>query len=298
MGLSAADCIAVMDADLQHDETLLPEMFRLLRAGDCDLVVGSRYHSGGGIGEWSPERAKLSRFGTRLSGWIARTPVSDPLSGFFMLRREVYEAAVRRMTGTGFKILLDLLLSSPERLRVKELPYVFRPREHGESKLDVLVGLEYLALLVEKSVGRFLPVSFVFYVLVGLTGLVFHVALLASFYKGLDQPFWISQAIATIAAICTNFLINNFVTFRSRRLKGAHLLPGVVMYGLICAIGAIANVEVAGYLYGHSIPWWAAGIVGAGIGAVWNYAVSKQVVWGWAVALLQTRAGSNGRNRA
>jgi len=289
MGISAAEFIAVMDADLQHDEMLLPSMLATLRNEPCDLVIGSRYHSHGGIDGWSSDRACLSRMGTQLSSWITKVPVSDPLSGFFMLRREVYESAVRQMSGTGFKILLDFLLSAPAPLRVRELPYVFRQRLHGESKLDVMVGLEYLTLLLEKTAGRFLPVSFVFYLLVGLSGLAFHLALLALMHVALSQQFWISQAVATAGAMCTNFVINNLATFRHRRLKGANLLPGIMLYAVICGFGAVANVEVADYLFEKSVPWWLAGVVGAGIGAVWNYAVSKQVVWGWAVQVLQRR---------
>ncbi|MFY8216100.1 MAG: polyprenol monophosphomannose synthase, partial [Chthoniobacterales bacterium] len=178
MSVSAAEFIAVMDADMQHDESKLAEMLQILMAGDADVVVGSRYTSDGSVGDWNATRQLVSRVATRIGCLLSRAQVTDPMSGFFMLRRDVYEATVRRMSGKGFKILLDLLMSSPAPLRVREVSYTFRPRIRGESKLDVVVALEYLYLIIEKAIGRYVPVRFVLYVCVGLTGLAFHLIVL------------------------------------------------------------------------------------------------------------------------
>ncbi len=290
MSASAADYLAVMDADLQHDETILPGMLRaLVEDASVDLAVGTRYSEGGGVGTWSKSRQFVSRFATLIEKCILRTPLSDPMSGFFALRRSVYEETVRRMTGKGFKILLDIVLSAGRPLRTREFSYTFRTRQFGESKLDIVVGLEYLYLLLDKTFGRFLPVRFLLYVLAGMTGLLLHVAVLALLFKGLGQTFVVSQTAATLVAMVSNFLVNNAITFRSVRLKGPMLPVGLASYMAICAVGAVVNVQVAEYLFTSAISWWIAGVTGALIGAVWNYAVSTQIVWTWLPQVLKNR---------
>jgi dolichol-phosphate mannosyltransferase len=282
MCATGAQLLAVMDADLQHDETILPEMVGAFRENpQLDLAVGTRYAGEGGVGEWSKSRHLLSRLGTMMEKAVLRTPLSDPMSGFFVIRRTTFEEAVRNSTGKGFKILLDLVLSAQRRLEIREFSYVFRPRERGESKLDLLVGLEFLYLLAEKTFGGLIPVRFLVYSLVGLTGLALHLAILFLLHQVLDWSFAPAQWMATLAAMVSNFLINNNITYRAQRLRGGSLLPGGALYIAICMVGAVTNVQVAQYLFGMGIPWWFAGIAGAGIGAVWNYAVSTQIVWTW-----------------
>lgn len=279
---SGAELLAVMDADLQHDERILPKMAEALRDDpELDLAVGTRYAGEGGVGEWSKSRHALSQLATKMEKLLLRTDLSDPMSGFFIIRRTAFEASVRRTTGKGFKILLDLVLSAPQSLKLREFSYVFRPRERGESKLDLLVGLEYLYLLVEKLFGGLIPVRFFVYSLVGMSGLVLHLVVLALLHKVLGWEFVPAQWGATLTAMVSNFLVNNLITYRAQRLKGVALLPGMVLYMSICLLGAIANVQVASYLLETGIPWWFAGVAGAGIGAVWNYAVSSQIVWTW-----------------
>lgn len=288
MASSTADLFAVMDADLQHDESLLPRMIAAFEEDpSLDLVVGTRYAAQGGVGNWSKSRHFVSRFATRIEKALLRTPLSDPMSGFFVLRREVFEETVRQMTGKGFKILLDLVLSADRNLKTREFPYEFRARVYGESKLDIVVGLEYLFLLADKTLGRVVPVSFVLYVLAGLSGLLLHLVFLGVLYRLAGLPFVKAQLLATIVAMISNFLVNNAVTFRSRRLRGFRLFVGLSAYVAICAFGAVVNVQAAEHLYRHAIHWWFAGAAGAMIGAVWNYAVSTQIVWTWLPSVLR-----------
>ncbi len=290
MASSAADIFAVMDADLQHDETVLPKMIAAFGEDSrLDLAVGTRYAGEGGVGNWSKSRQFVSRFATLIEKSVLRTPLSDPMSGFFVLRRGLFEETVHHMTGKGFKILLDIVLSTGRELRTKEFPYEFRARQHGESKLDVVVGLEYLYLLVDKTLGRIVPVSFVLYVLAGLSGLLLHLLILGCLYRGAGIHFVNAQLTATLVAMVSNFLVNNAVTFRSRRLKGVQLAAGLTAYMAICALGAVVNVQSAEYLYENAIPWWFAGATGALLGAVWNYAVSTQIVWTWLPSILRKK---------
>ena len=277
---SHAPFLAVMDADLQHDESILPAMVETLRQNESDIIVGSRYIAGGQIDQdWSAQRQRISRVATNLGQRLIRAHVADPMSGFFMLRRELFWEIVHHLSGRGFKILLDLLASSPRPLRVKELPYTFRPRSAGESKLDSLVAMEYGTLLLDKLVGRILPLRFILFVLVGCNGAILHLAILGGLHRGLGYPFWLAQATASVCAMVLNFALNNLLTYRDRRLRGRQLVLGLLLFIVVCAIGAFTNVKIAEYLFLQHVPWWLAGLIGAGIGAVWNYAVSAQFVW-------------------
>jgi len=289
MASSAADVFAVMDCDLQHDETILPKMLTAFEEDpDLELAVGTRYAGeGGGVGNWSRARVFISRFATNLGSLARKTELSDPMSGFFAIRREVFEQTVRQMTGKGFKILLDMVLSAGRPLKTREFSYEFRTRQHGESKLDIVVGFEYLYLLADKIFGRFVPVSFVVYVLAGLSGLFLHLATLGILFRYVGIAFVTAQLTATLVAMVSNFLVNNSVTFRQQRLKGAMLLPGLLAYIAICGLGSIVNVQASEYLFENRIPWWFAGAAGALVGAVWNYAVSTQIVWTWLPGILR-----------
>ena len=289
MASSVADIFAVMDCDLQHDEAILSKMVAAFEEDpSLELAVGTRYAGeGGGVGEWSKVRIFISRLATSLGSLARKTELSDPMSGFFAIRREVFEETVRQMTGKGFKILLDMVLSVGRPLKTREFSYEFRTRQHGESKLDIVVGFEYLYLLADKIFGRFVPVSFVVYVLAGLSGLFLHLAALGILFRYVGIAFVTAQLTATLVAMVSNFLVNNSVTFRQQRLKGAMLLPGLLAYIAICGLGAIVNVQASEYLFENHIPWWFAGAAGALVGAVWNYAVSTQIVWTWLPGILR-----------
>jgi dolichol-phosphate mannosyltransferase len=278
---STASYVAVMDADLQHDEQLLPHMLKTLKSEPTvDAVVGSRYVEQGGIDIWSWHRRRLSSIAIRIARSILRVPIADPMSGFFMIRREAFQGSVRRLSSMGFKILLDLLASSPRPLQVKELPFHFRERYAGESKFDALIGWEYLMLLADKIIGHIIPVRFFVFALVGAVGLVVHLALLWLCLNSMGLSFEISQATATGVAIIGNFTLNNWLTYHDRRLTGWRFVSGLVSFALICSFGALANVGIASFLFNqqHSF-WWVAGIAGAAISAVWNYAVTSTFTW-------------------
>jgi len=276
---TGAPFLAVIDADLQHDETILPRMLEALRERDLDIVVGSRFAAGGSVGGFSGRRLLLSRLGRLFSRAISRAELNDPMSGFFVLRRSFFEETVRQLSGQGFKILLDLFASAPRPVRFAEVPFTFRPRHSGESKLNTLVVLDYVILLSDKLLGSPVPARFVVFSLVGLFGLVVHLLVLALAYKALLVPFFGAQLIATFTAMTMNFNLNNRLTWRDRRLAGSDLIYGHLSFYAVCGIGAIANVQVAQMLYDHRVPWLLAGLIGALISSVWNYGVSSIVTW-------------------
>jgi dolichol-phosphate mannosyltransferase len=276
---SVAPYCAVMDADLQHDETVLPRMLEALRTGSYDLAIGSRYSAGGDLGELSGRRVGISKLATRVSRVICKADIADPMSGFFMVRREAFEAAMRRLSGQGFKILLDLLASSPRPLRVVELGYRFRQRRHGESKLDTLVAWEFGMLLADKLVGHAIPVRFVLFATIGAIGLVVHLVVLRLALTLLALDFTPAQTSAALVAMTSNFFLNNLFTYRDQRLMGWRLLRGLVSFYLICGLGLIANVGVAAYTFAQHERWWIAGVAGVVVGSVWNYAISSVFTW-------------------
>ncbi len=280
-GIQAASApyIAVMDADLQHDESLLPKMLEKIRSEGLDAVVASRYCAGGSVGEWDSSRASMSRIATMLSRWVVKTHLTDPMSGFFMMRREAFAKAVRRLSGEGYKILLDVFASSPTPLRFAELPYTFRAREAGESKLDSAVLWEYLILIVDKKFGHIVPARFVLFSLVGLSGVLVHFASLWILYNGLHSGFVAAQTIATFVAMTSNYALNNLLTYRDCRRRGLSFFIGLISFYLVCSVGIIANVGVANFAFQRNYTWWLAGGAGALVGTVWNYAASAIFTW-------------------
>jgi dolichol-phosphate mannosyltransferase len=274
---SAAPYVAVMDGDLQHDEALLPEMLAKIKAERLDIVVASRHVSEGSLGEWRQARVRISDFATRLSRMVVKAELSDPMSGFFIIERMAFAGAMRRLSGQGFKILLDLFASTPRPFAFAELPLRFRQRVHGESKLDTLVAWEYLMLLVQKLIGPAVPVRFLLFSLIGGLGVGVHLATLRS-VLAVGASFAVAQGVATVVAMTGNFLLNNLFTYRDRRLRGWRVLSGLASFYAVCGAGAAANVGIAAYVAGgHS--WWLAGLAGAAVSVVWNYAMSSIFTW-------------------
>ncbi len=276
---SCAPYLAVMDGDLQHDERILPQMLRLLRDDECEIAVGSRYVDGGGVGTWNEKRASQSRLATKIARRVLKADLSDPMSGFFMLKRDVLDRCVRQLSGIGFKILFDIFASSPAPLRFKEVPYTFRTRSEGESKMDAHAVWDYGMLLLDKLIGRYVPVRFVAFTLVGGIGVGVHLAVVAALYVWRDMGFVPAQAIATYVAMTFNYAVNNVLTYRDRQLKGWGWWRGLVTFTLACSVGALANVGIASYIFESQSQWLLAAFAGILVGAVWNYAVTMVYTW-------------------
>ena len=272
--------VAVIDADMQHDERLLIQMLSALRSGQYDLVVGTRYTGDGGVGDWDRQRQAISWIATQLSALVVRADLSDPMSGFFMIRREIFDASLRQLSLQGYKILLDIVASAPKPPRIKEFPYVFRTRQHGESKLDALVTLEYLMLLLDKMFGRWVPAKFILFMTIGGLGVFVHMGVLTLLMKAVGASFIVAQSAATIVAMTFNFFLNNTLTYRDKRLRGFwHVLGGLISFYLVCSVGAVSNVGIANALFSHNYSWWIAAVGGIVVGAVWNYAASSVFTW-------------------
>lgn len=276
---SSAQVVAVMDGDLQHDESRLPALIDAVAGGGCDLAVGSRHVEGGSNqGLANAWRHALSDGGIWLAQRFMPVRLTDPMSGFFAIRQDRFRQIAPFLAATGFKILLDLVLSSPTPLKVQEIPCGFRARVAGESKLDVVVMLQFGALLVDKLCHGLVPLRFIAFCGVGFAGVLTNLVIMRlALLAGAD--FSLAQGVGTVVAMIVNFFLDNTVTYRDRRLKGARAARGLLLFMLVCSVGAVANIGIARLLYdqGHMIT--EASVAGAIMAAVWNYAMSSTIVW-------------------
>jgi dolichol-phosphate mannosyltransferase len=276
---SSAPFAAVIDADLQHDETQLPKMLALLQGGEADLVVGSRYVEGGSADSFNKHRAGASQLATEVAKRVLRVKIADPMSGFFMIRKDRFEQLAPKLSTQGFKILLDIVATARGELRAIEIPYTFGSRLHGESKLDSMVALDFLGLVLAKLTHDVVSLRFLLFAMVGSIGLFVHFAALFIALEVFGMPFPEAQACGAFLAMTSNFILNNFLTYRDQRLKGFGILRGLLLFYLVCSVGLLANVGVAFSVYDQEPIWWLAGAAGALMGVVWNYAMSGLFVW-------------------
>ncbi|MDZ7823419.1 MAG: glycosyltransferase family 2 protein [Ahrensia sp.] len=280
MMAASAPVVAIMDADMQHDETRLPIMMAEIKNG-ADLVIGSRYAAGGNhvSGFQQKSRAKGSELATKMANFITGNHTSDPMSGFFMMTRHAADKAATSVSHDGFKILFDIVSRYGDDLKIAEVPFRFKERVEGESKLGALVTIQFLGLLVSRLTGGIVPMRFLLYALVGFTGLGVHMATLFSLTNGFGINFAAAQLVAAFFAMTSNFLLNNQITYAHRKLKGERFWFGLLTFYAVCSIGALANVSIAVNILAFNQSTAIAGFVGAVMNAVFNYAVTKLVTW-------------------
>lgn len=277
---TSAPYAAVLDGDMQHDETRLKEMLDILKNDRADVAVGSRYVNGGGVGDWDANRLQMSRIATGMSRLLTGIKLSDPMSGFFMVRTAQFRQRADGLSGVGFKILLDFLATPGRKLRLEEVPFEFRTRKFGESKLNNKVLLQFLELLIDKTVGNYIPTKFAMFSIVGAFGVLVHILVLAALFKWNGVSFLNAQIGATLLAMTTNFFVNNFFTYYDRKIRGWAMLRGWFSFCMVSLVGALANVGVAVYLFeSMSTVWFASAFAGILVSASWNFAVSALFIW-------------------
>lgn len=278
---TTAPVAAVIDGDLQHDETRLKAMLQTMRDEDADVVVGSRYVGGGSTGDWDETRIAMSKLATRIAAALTGVTLTDPMSGFFMVRTDTFREHAGDLSGAGYKTLLDLLATRGAAFEVREIPYEFRSRQAGESKLDTRVLLDFMELLIAKTVGRYVPTRFVMFSMVGGLGVLVHMSIVTVLFGTAGVGFGLAQGIATLCAMVANFFVNNVLTYRDRRITGWRLIPGLLSFCAVSAVGAVANVGVAIYIFDamSGQAWVLPALAGIVVGAAWNYAASALYTW-------------------
>lgn len=282
MCATAAPFVAVMDADHQHDPALLPDMLEAVRNREADVAVASRFVEGGSAEGLSSERRETaSTIANALARRITGVEMTDPMSGYFLLPTQQVRAIAPSLSGIGFKILLDILAASRPSLKVREFPIRFAERKTGASKLDSGVAFDFLVGLYDRYFGRIIPTRFAMFGTVGAIGVLVHFAVFAAIFYGAASAFLVAQSVATFGAMSFNFWLNNRLTYRDQRLRGAgQVTVGWLKFCATCALGAVANVAVAGLLEARSVHAILAAGAGIVVGAVWNYALSSKFVWG------------------
>ena len=278
---SAAPYVAVMDGDLQHDETVLISMIASFNADpELNLVIGSRNVEGGSSGNGlSGIRSFGSDMATVMARKLLKIRVQDPMSGFFMIKLESFREVVGELQRQGFKILTDLLSASRGSWKIKEIPFVFKERQYGQSKMDSAVTLEYFGLILARLTGGAISIRFVLFLFVGLTGILVQLLMVGFFLKVMFLSFFYSQILAVILAMTSNFFLNNILTYRDQSLSGKYILFGLLSFYFVCSLGAVANVAVANLVYNFVPLWILASFFGSVISSIWNFMSSKWLTW-------------------
>jgi dolichol-phosphate mannosyltransferase len=278
---SAAPYVAVMDGDLQHDETVLISMIASFNADpELNLVIGSRNVEGGSSGNGlSGIRSFGSDMATVMARKLLKIRVQDPLSGFFMIKLESFRDVVGELQRQGFKILTDLLSASRGSWKIKEIPFVFKERQYGQSKMDSAVTLEYFGLILARLTGGAISIRFVLFLFVGLTGILVQLLMVGIFLNVMFLSFFYSQILAVILAMTSNFFLNNILTYRDQSLSGKYILFGLLSFYFVCSLGAVANVAVANLVYNFVPLWILASFFGSVISSLWNFMSSKWLTW-------------------
>ncbi len=273
------EVLVVMDADLQHPPDIIPRLLGAIEDG-ADISIASRYVPGGGCADWSGVRKLISRvaiFMARLVLPPARK-VKDPMSGFFALKRSVLEH--KNLQPIGYKILLEVLVLGSYR-KVVEVPFQFQLRQQGDSKLNINQEYEYMRHLFRLSRRSGEIARFIKFCLVGGSGVLVNFGLLWLLTERAGLHYAVSAVFAIETSIITNYLLNNFVTFKDRRMPGVKTFIGnMAKFNLVSLGGLVINLailtfltEIAGLFYMISNLF---GIAGA---TLWNFFVNNWWTW-------------------
>jgi dolichol-phosphate mannosyltransferase len=269
---SRARFVAMIQPEPGFDATVLVAMLERLRGGDADLVAATRGRAASGRLR-ALVRATLSGITRR----ALSTGLSDPTSGFFMMRRDALEGLTPSLSSLGYQVLLDLIATARGRLRIVELAGRLDDGARDGGRSELQLALELLALLAAKFSNDAVSIRFLLFCMVGLSGVGVHLVLLK--VALISLPFTAAQTAATVLTTVWNYSLNNTVTYGDQRLSGWSYVTGLIRFQIVCGIGLVSNVGVASLIYANDSTWWIAGLGGAVMGAVWNYAVSSVFVW-------------------
>jgi dolichol-phosphate mannosyltransferase len=258
MAISKGKFLGVIDADLQHDEKIIPKM--LSEAESNDIIVGSRVVEDGGYGEWGFTRKLMSKVATLLAKIMLPISIGDPMSGFFIIKRDLYDELAPVINPRGFKILLEFL-ARKKGIKAKEVGYVFKNRLHGETKMSGSVIQNYLVALYDIRFGEIISITFLKYSAIGLSGVF--VNLFGQFfaknflslnepeliYKNFTKPFY-AVSFGFELSVLTNYFLNNIWTFKdSKNIGFTKNLLGFLKFNIVSIIGFLIQVSVWRFTY-------------------------------------------------
>lgn len=279
MMIARTPYIAVIDADGQHDPKDLEVMATRARSKTLDLIIGSRFLTRSSQDSHAGLRHQASKWGNRLARLMLGRPISDPLTGLFVVRYAALMTVVRDLKPIGFKILFDLLfLMRNGQYQIEEQQIHFGRRLAGQSKLDAAVIIEFVDQIAHRLSRGLVPEKFLSFAAVGSVGVAVHFIALYGFVEA-GLVFWVAQSMATLAAMFSNYVLNNEVTFRRLRRKGFDWFSGLLLFVAFCSVGALANVGIASALFESDYVWWLSGLAGVIVGTVFNFSLARSYVW-------------------
>jgi dolichol-phosphate mannosyltransferase len=285
LGQISGDVIAVMDADLQHPPEVIPSLLAKIENG-ADVAVASRYVPGGGCQGWSRTRQLISSGAILLAHLLLpkTRSVKDPMSGFFMFRRDVVAGVP--LSPTGFKILLEILMVGRYKT-VAEAPFIFVTRERGQSKLNARQQIDYLKHLssLMKRTGEM--ARFIKFILVGASGVGVNegMYLLMTRVAGLvDSLDVVAVAIGIEISIITNFVLNNYFTFADRRQRGVKaFFTHLLRFNTVSLAGAgiqVGTFFILTRFLGFEEPYDVyANLIGIAVAMLWNFLANNWWTW-------------------
>ena len=271
--------VGVMDADLQHPPEVIPSLIQRIESG-ADVVIASRYVRGGACQGWNLTRKVISKGAIFLAHMLlpSTRQVRDPMSGFFMLKRQVIADA--DLKPIGYKVLLEILMAG-EFGKVVEVPYTFITRSHGESKLNARQQIDYLRHVYSLMRRKGELLRFVKFCLVGLSGVLVNVGLLWLLTEFAGLFYLASAAISIETSIISNFALNDYFTFSDRRLPGVKSFLGrLLKFNLVSLAGLAINMGVLGLLTQvFGIYYLLSNLCGIAVAILWNYLVNTWWTW-------------------
>ena len=278
--LSKFNNMIVLDSDLQHDLKIIPNIIDKL-SNNFDLVIGSRYINNDSMKDWNFFRRLLSQFATKISNFIQDSITTDPMSGFFGIKKKLFLEVVNQLDIKGYKILLDIVavLKNKKNFKNIDIPYKFKERIYGESKLTGEILIESLDLIYSKLFGSILPVNFIKFITVGSFGALIHFSILFFLYKFLDYSYSFALICSIEFSIIFNYFLNNIWTFRFVKLFGKQNLIGLIKFNLFSGIGGIIAYLVSQNLYNLDFNWVISSLLGAIVASLWNYNLNKIMTW-------------------
>ena len=271
--------IIVMDADLQHDPIYIPKLIKRIEKDDATIVIASRYFQSSTIEDFHFMRKIVSKLTIKIFNMFSYKKLTDPMSGFFIIKKDFFINLSKQLSKDGYKILADIILNGPKTITVSEISLGFKKRNAGQSKMNLRVLWDFLLIIAYCVLKNYVPRKYLSYIFVGCLGLLTHLIFLYVFYKLLLINFLLSHILATFIAILINFTLNNVLTFYSKNLIGFRWLIGLVNYNIFCSYGLFISYSITKVLSDLNCYWFLAGIIGTFTASIWNFSISKFLVW-------------------
>jgi len=276
VALSSKELVCVMDGDGQHDPKDILKMLEHHRAYNLDLVSGSRFLNLSSELALSQSRKNLSDAGIFFANLFLKKKMTDPMTGLFLIKKNLIENLQDQLYKDGFKILFDILMLN-KTLKSDEVQINFRSRIAGDSKLNISTIFNMLGQVMENITKGFMPASFFVFSLVGTVGVAIHLTSLSLLLMSLG--FVAANAVSTVLAMTSNYFLNNYLTFHNLHKTFRERFQGLIKYSFTNSFSILANIGVASQFYANNFSEISSALIGILAGLVLNYFLSLNLVF-------------------